>query len=44
MVEDVNIFMCVGGEINSERMISGTVSWRIVVAASLVKGLEYLIE
>jgi hypothetical protein len=43
MVEDVNIFMCVGGEINSEGTISGTVSW-IVGAGSLVKGLEYLIE
>lgn len=43
MVEEVNIFICVGGEINSEGTISGTVSWRIVGAWSLVKWLEYLI-
>jgi len=44
MVEEVNIFMCVGGEINSEGKSSGTVSWRIVGTGSLVKGLAYLIE
>jgi hypothetical protein len=44
MVEEVNVFMRVGGEINSEGKISGAVSWRIVGAGSLVKGLEYLIK
>lgn len=44
MVEEVNIFMCVGGEINLEGKSSGAVSWRTVGAGSLVKGLEFLIE